>query len=305
MNIRALILKMIVLFFSIAVGFVGAKTKVLTKESNKAISRLIINITNPLLILSSVMGGEHLLTNAQVLLLTVIAAGTYAVLIPSSFLVSGLLRVPKEQDGLYRYMYIFSNVAFIGYPLVSSLFGDSAIFYVSIFVLMFQLVVWSYGTSLMKGERFRWEWSILKSPSILAALAAYAIYCSGVTLPAVCGDACSFVGNLTSPLAMLVIGCSLGQVKLGSVFSNGRIYVMGLIKLVVLPLAAWFALHFFVTNALILGVTVIVLAMPTATNTTLVAYEYGADETLASAGVFLTTLLSLVTVPAVMTLLFG
>ena len=76
MNIRALILKMIVLFFSIAVGFVGAKTKVLTKESNKAISKLIINITNPLLILSSVMGGEHLLTNAQVLLLTAIAAGT-------------------------------------------------------------------------------------------------------------------------------------------------------------------------------------------------------------------------------------
>ena len=78
-------------------------------------------------------------------------AKDYAVMIALSFLLPKLLRLQAQEAGLYRFMFIFSNVGFLGYPLAQSLFGPSAVFYVSTFVMFFQLICWSYGRNLIGG----------------------------------------------------------------------------------------------------------------------------------------------------------
>ena len=137
MNILALWQKMVILFFCMATGFVAAKGGVMDLQSNKKLSALIVNIANPLQILASALTGEHLLSNGETLRLAGLIVLIYLGLIALSFPISKLLRVKGSETGLYRFMFIFSNVGFLGYPIVESLLGDEATFYVTLFVLFF------------------------------------------------------------------------------------------------------------------------------------------------------------------------
>ena len=131
------------------------------------------------------------------------------------------------------------------------------------------------------------------------------IYLSGLRVPQPVSEICSMIGGLTSPLAMLIIGCSLAMYPVKTVFTNWRVYVLAVIKMVLLPAIAFFVLRLFLKDELMLGVAVVTLCMPVATSTTILSYECHADSQTAAAGVFLTTLLSVVSVPAMMLLLFG
>lgn len=306
MDIPALFEKMLVLFLIVLAGFVCGKTGVMSEQTNRSLSKLIANFTNPMLVLSSVMTEERLMSNREVLELSLIAVGCYAFLIAASFLIPKILHIQQAERGLYRFMFIFSNVGFLGYPLVRALFGEGAMFHMTVFVLFFQLLCWSYGAQTIAGTgRFRVTWRMLLVPGISSSLLAYVIYLADIPVPGMIADAVTMTGEITSPLAMLIIGCALSQCPARKVFGCWRLYALAAIKMIVVPVAAFFLLRMFVHDELLLGITVIVLAMPAATNATIISYEQHADDKLAASGVFLTTLLAVATVPGLMLLLFG
>lgn len=286
MDILALCRKMVILFFCMATGFAAAKGGAMDLQSNKKLSALVVNIANPMQILASALTGEHLLSNGETLRLAGLIVLIYLGLIALSFPAAKVLRVKGSEAGLYRFMFIFSNTGFLGYPIVESLLGYQATFYVTLFVLFFQLFCWSYGASLIRGEaRFRFQWQVLRQPCVAASLAALAIYLSGWQPPALLHQAVKYVGDITSPIVMLIVGCSLAQMRFGQIFGSWRIYAL--------------------TNDFTFHVLMVILCMPVATNTTILSYQYGADESVASAGVFVSTLACMLTIPMMMQLLFG
>ena len=306
MDFTGLCQKMVILFFCMAAGFIAAKAKVMDVQSNKKLSSLVVNVSNPMQILASALTGEHVLSNRQTLGLTGIILAIYASLIVLSFAVPKLLRVPKEQKGVYRFMFIFANTGFLGYPIVESLLGYQATFYVTLYVLFFQILCWSYGVSLMRGAaRFRFQWKALRQPCVAASLAAFAVYLSGWQPPVLMHQTIKYVGDITSPVVMLIVGCSLAQMRFGQIFGSWRIYALTILKMVLVPLAAFFVLRHVLTNDFTFHVLMVILCMPVATNTTILSYQYGADESVASAGVFVSTLACMLTIPLMMQLLFG
>lgn len=306
MNVLALCQKMAVFFFCILVGFLAAKGGVMDTQSNKKLSALVVNVTNPLQILASALVGGTLMPRAQLLRLCGLVVLMYAALIVLSLPVVRLLRIDPAQSGVYRFMFILGNTGFLGYPVVESLLGEAAGFYVTLFVLVFQLVCWSYGVSLIRGEpRFRFHWNVLLRPCVLAALVSFAIRLTGLQAPALVYQAIDTVGDLTSPLVMMILGCSLAQLRFSQIFGNWRIYVLIVLKMLLVPLLAYFALRPVLHDQTALYVMTVILCMPVASNTTLISYQYGADETVASSGVFVSTLVCLVSVPAMVWLLFG
>ena len=306
MNVPALIEKMLVLFFAMAAGFVCGKRGWLDDTANRTISRLVVMLTNPMLALSSVMGKERLMSNRQVFALTGISFALILSCMLVSRVVVRLLRAEKADCGLMRFLFSFCNISYIGYPVVQSLFGMDASFYVTVLVLCSQLIMWSYGIHLVSGHgKFRWQWSILKNHCLIASSTAYIIYLTGLRVPNVLASACSFLGQTTSPLIMLITGSALALMPLKNVFTNGRLYAMYAIKLVVLPVCAYFLLRNVLSDGLLFGVIITFLCIPSATNATNIAYLYGGNHELASSGVMLSTLLSMFTLPALMQLLFG
>lgn len=233
MDILALCRKMVILFFCMATGFAAAKGGAMDLQSNKKFSALVVNIANPMQILASALTGEHLLSNGETLRLAGLIVLIYLGLIALSFPAAKVLRVKGSEAGLYRFMFIFSNTGFLGYPIVESLLGYQATFYVTLFVLFFQLFCWSYGASLIRGEaRFRFQWQVLRQPCVAASLAALAIYLSGWQPPALLHQAVKYVGDITSPIVMLIVGCSLAQMRFGQIFGSWRIYALTILKMV-------------------------------------------------------------------------
>ena len=180
MDILSLCQRMVMLFFCMACGFCAAKGGAMDVQSNKKLSSLIVTVANPMQILASALTGERLLSIGQTLRLMGLIALLYAALIGLSFPIARLLRVKEREAGLYRCMFIFGNIGFLGYPVVESLLGYQATFYVTLGVLAFQLLCWSYGVSLIEGQaRFHFQWKILRQPCVAASLAAFVIYLSG------------------------------------------------------------------------------------------------------------------------------
>ena len=306
MDILSLCRKMAVLFFCMVAGFLAARGGAMDAQSNKKLSSLIVNVANPMQILASALTGEHLLSNGETFRLIGLLALLYAALIALSFPAARLLHVRGSEAGIYRFMFIFANIGFLGYPVVESLLGYQATFYVTLAVLMFQLLCWSYGVSLISGKgRFRFQWKILLQPCVAASLAALAIYLSGWQPPVLLHQAVKYVGDITSPIAMLIVGCALAQMKPGQIFGNWRVYVLVLLKMILVPLLLHVVLRQVLDDAFVLCVLTVLLCMPIATNTTILSYQYGADEAVASSGVFVSTLLCTLTIPLMMQLLFG
>lgn len=307
MDITSVIAQMGILFAIIAIGYIAAKAGVFPEGTNKVLAQIVILISNPCSVLYSVLGSEGELTNREVLLLTAIALAAFGVLIGIGILLAKLLRCPREDRGVYRFMGTFANMGFMGFPVISAIYGADKVFYASIFNLFFQLFVYTYGVSQLapREGKNKFSWKTLVSPIIIASLASYVFYLTGWKAPAPVVSGLGMLGNVTSPVAMLVIGIALSKVPLREVFTNWRLYVMNAVRLVLLPVAVYFLLRPFVTNTLILGITVVMMGMPVATLTTLLTAKYDGNQKLAASGVFMSTLLSLITIPLLMWILFN
>ena len=292
-------MQMAVLFLIMAVGYVAGKTKTLTLESNKTLSILVNCITNPCTILYASLCTEHALDNAQALQLLGIAFVIYLCLIIAAFVIVRLIRVPKPLQGQYNYMLIFSNLGYMGIPVIRSIYGEAAVFPVAIVVMVFNLVVYTYGIYLICGKEGSggFDWKKLLSPVTVSAIVGMICYLCNVRLSGVAADAIYTISQITTPCAMLIIGCALSSVPVKYVFSNWRLYIVALLKLLVIPVVVYLLLKPIMGASMVLGVMVVIMAMPVATIITMLSAQYDKDQTLAASSVFITTLLSVITIP--------
>lgn len=304
MNISAVISEMLTLFIILAVGYIANKASILNRDGAKLLSKLIVNITLPALILASVMEIEEKMTGLDLVILLAVAFLSYALLGVIAWLTPKLIKAPRETAGTYSFMAIFGNVGFIGFPIISAVYGQEAIFYAALFNIPFNLLIFSVGVAMLSpGGKLKIGRQVLLNPSLLAAVLALILYLLPWSYPEPLAETANLLGSITVPGAMLVVGASLGAIPIKEVFNDFRVYIVSLIKLMVCPLLILVCFGPFVDNRLILGAAVITTAMPVATNAAMLSMEYGGDETLASKGIFISTVLSLLTMPLIIILL--
>ena len=299
MDMLVIISQMAVLFILLAVGYVSGKVNVLTQDGSKSLSKVVLYITTPGLILSSVAGGEIHVTGGET---------TYFVLMSFlAFLIYFLIAIPlahalggdKKNHGLFSYMASFSNAAFMGFPVTIAIFGTESAFFVALFNIPFFILNFSAGIIMVSGRGREFDPKLLVNPSLIAALIAIPIAISGFRAPYVVAETFRIAGSVTTPGAMLVIGSTLARVPIRDVFSKWRLFPVATMKLAVMPLAIWLILRNVVTNELMLGILVVLSGMPTAASAAMLAIEYNGDERIASSGIFLSTLLSGMTIPLI------
>lgn len=304
MDMSYIFSQMAVLFLVLILGFIGNKTKVLTAGSNKLLSALILNITGPCTVLASVLDGSVTATRQEALVFILLVLAAMAVAFLVAWPIPRLLRAPRSEAGMYRFLVIFGNIGFMGYPVIQAIFGNGGLFYVTLFNIPFNLVVFSIGILMISGKNEKLSFRLILTPTFLACVAAVVIFFLQLALPKVLVDTVVLVGHITTPGAMLVIGSTLAGVPFREVFTEKRLYPVVAAKLVVVPVLLWLVLHFFIKDGISLGILVAESAMPAATITTMLSIQYGNNEKLAAKGVFLTTLFSVITIPLLMSILF-
>lgn len=202
-------------------------------------------------------------------------------------------------------MTMFSNIGFMGFPVMKSIFGNQAVFLTAIFNMIFNLLVFTFGIVLMNyhsPQKIKMNAQQLLSPGVIASFIALIIYLTDLHVPDVVASTITMVGDITTPIAMMLIGSTLATIPLKEVFNEIRIYPFTILKQIIIPIIAYPVLSFFIQDSLILGVSLIMIAMPVANTAVLFATEYQKDVALAAKSVFMTTLLSIITIPLIVAL---
>lgn len=301
-----LLQQMLVLFILMAIGYFCYKKSVITDEVSKKLSAIVVNIANPALVLTGCMGEEKMQGSelVQTLVIVVIMYGSLLVL--AAFLPL-LLRVEKRSQGTYRAMTVFSNIGFMGFPVISALYGNSALLYASLFMVPYNVLIYTYGISAISTEKKTQEKSVGKAAllgkvlnvGVVACLISIVIYFFNIPLPGFVRTTVTNLSNLTAPLSMMIIGASLATIDLKRLFTDGRLLLFSLIKLIIIPAAGVLLIRQFVSNEIICGVCMVMLATPVGSMTAMLAQQYDGDYEMASKGVALTTILSVATIPLV------
>jgi predicted permease len=225
----------------------------------------------------------------------------YFLLIALSFPFAKALAAPVQQEGVFRFAFVFSNVGFMGYPVIEAVFGQKALFYTAIYNLPFNLLAFTFGIILLvKGNStstIRLELKHFLSPVVISILLGFALFLLKLPLPAPVGNTIKLLGSVTTPMSMVVIGALLAKSNPRYIFTKWRIYVLSMARLVAIPLLIFYTLRLFTTNIYFTAIPAMIAGMPVAANTALLAEEYKMDANLASEMVFISTLLAVATIP--------
>lgn len=303
-----LLQQMIIMFLLMSVGFVGSKIGMITEETSKRLSAIVVNIANPAMILVSGISDERM-EGRELLSLTVVILTIYAVLLLLAYLLPVLLRVDPKSRGVYQAMTVFSNIGFMGYPIIAALYGSSAVLYGALYSIPFNILIYTFGVSALRKkengeEKKKLSLKEVLNIGVITSIISLILYLWQIRVPGFLTDTLNYLGNLTAPLSMMVIGASMTSISLRELFTDVRLLLFSLIKLLLIPVLGMLLIRQVVTNEVICGVFMIMLATPAGSMTAMLAQEYDGDYETASRGVTLTTLLSVITMPVVSLLLF-
>ena len=298
---------MLTLFVIVIVGYVAGKLGYLGGDFDRQLSRLVINITCPALILSSSMTGE-LPDRRFILPLLLISIVTYIILTGAAFLLPRYMTKRKDDRGAIGFALMFGNVGFMGYPVVASIFGHEAVFYAAVLNVVNTFTVFTIGTILITGssniEGKRFEKKVLYSTPMLAAYLTMLIVALEINnIPGFICQSLTMLGNITVPAALLIIGSSMSQLPIRSLLGNTTVYLTTALRLALLPLAVYYLTRLMGFSPMVVNINTVVIAMPVATYGTILCLKYGKDTTLMAEVTFITTLLSMISIP-LLTMLF-
>ena len=304
---------MLTLFAIVVVGYIAGKLGYMGGTFDKKLSKVVIDITCPALILSSAMTGE-LPDRRYILPLLGISVLTYVLLTVVALLLPRFLTKKKDDEGVIGFAMMFGNVGFMGYPIVASIFGHEAVFYAAVLNVVNTFTVFTVGTMLIVGKnqestveekemsQKKMLRKILYSTPMLSAYLTMLIVALEIKdIPEFISQPLTMIGNITVPAALLIIGSSMSQLPLRALLGNSTIYTTTLMRLAILPIGIHYLMTLLGFSSFVVGINTVVIAMPVATYGTILCLRHGKDTTLITEVTFITTLLAMISIPLLVT----
>lgn len=291
-----------VLMLMIAVGFIAAKAGIMTEAGAACCTDIALIIATPCVIIKSLMRRFDAAVMKSLLLAVALTLLVQVLMITLGTL---LLRSKdlKRQRTL-RFGSIFANCGFMSLPLQEVMLGDDGTLYGSAYVIMFNLVVWSYGVYLISGDkRYIQPKKLFLNPGIAGLLIGLIIFVFSVPVPQVLSSTVNYLAAIYTPLPMLIIGYHLSKTNVLKAFKDIKCIAAVVLRLLVYPLVSLGILYLLGVRGTLLVSVIISLSAPVAAVTTMFSSKFGGGDTALSVDmVSLSTVLSIITMPAVITL---
>lgn len=304
MDIKNVFTQVFILFILILVGYIATKKNLIDSSLTKKLSKLIMNIFLPCMIINSMQLEYSPTILKKVLLLILISLLIYAI----SFLIAIIFKAiskSKNDIGVYQFAILFSNVGFMGYPIVEAILGKDAIFYAAIFNIPFNLLIMTLGVFVIckENNNYSFYFKSLINPVIISIFIGLSLFILNIKLPYIINRPIELLGNITTPLSMIVIGSMLCLSSISECVRNKKLYIVSFIRLILMPILIYFILKGIVYDKLLFSIPIVIVSMPVASNTAILSSEYNANDKLASQLVFMSTLFSIVTIPIISSIL--
>jgi predicted permease len=294
-------IQVVILFVLIVAGIILTKAKILTETATKSFTDVVLYAATPCVIIKSFIRefDKSMLKN---LIISFLAS---VILHIAFILISRLLLHSKEKsrEVVLQFGVIFSNCGYMSIPLQQALLGDIGVFYAASYVAIMNFFVWSYGLFIMSGDKKALSLKrIVANPGLIGLVLGVIIFIFSVPMPKIISEPISYIAALNTPIPMLIIGYHLTKSNILKSFKDIKCILALFIKLILLPLISLIGMYFCGIRGDLLVSLVISCAAPTAAITTMFSAKYNKDTALSVNMVSITTILSLVTMPCIVTL---
>ncbi|MCI8741130.1 MAG: AEC family transporter [Lachnospiraceae bacterium] len=290
--------KIVEMFLILFVGVIASRVDIIDHQTNKRLSGLLLQVICPAMLFMSYQiefRQERFL--GLVLTAALGVASMVAAIVVIQFLVPDKGRANAEIERLSA---IYSNCGFIGIPLINGILGSEGVFYITAYITVFNLIIWSHGLALMTGSAdIKTVVRQFIQPATIAIGLGIVCFLARIQVPSIVAEPMKMVGDMNTPLAMLVAGCNLAESNLLSALKRPRTYWISFLKLLAEPLLALLILAFVPVNLMVKLAVLVASACPTCAMGTMFALQYNRDSNYASELFAITTLLSLFTIPLV------
>ena len=293
--------QIVILFIMIGVGYVCSKRGFLSPLTIKELSKFIIYVVTPCIVVESFHRpfDSSMLGNMGIACAAAIGAHLLNIIL------SRVLIRDKEQNRrvVYQFATIFSNCGFMGLPLQYAILGTDGVFYGAVFIAVFNVFTWTYGFTMMgsKGQRLKFK-EILLNPGVLGVTAGLIIFINSLQIPHVLLVPIKSFAALNTPLPMVVVGYYLAQITSLKVLKDRYLVITQAVKLLAAPLLALLMFYLAGIRGLLLISLVISASAPSAANTVMFSVLFNRDTKLAVTLVSVSVLISLFTMPLVISL---
>ena len=307
MNYFSIVLEQIEIFVVyMLIGIFAEKMHFLDREKLGVLSGCITKILLPLLIFTNTINGttrEQFLSSVVIILL---AAILYLTLYAVSAILAKFLKIDCKHESLYRACTMFGNCGFMGIPIITSLYPEQGGLYIAMYTVIDQLALWTVGTDLTSpvdntnklstSQRFR----KMINPATIAILAGVVVVLTGIKLPSIIVTALAKTGAAASPLAMVYLGGVFCYIKIIDYLKLKEVYVTIVVKMLLLPILVYSILsHISAVNQNVAVTMGILCALPTMSSVAMMAESQHSDSDYATGFIFVTTLISIITLPVV------
>lgn len=295
--------QMWVIIFLITIGYFSYKKGFVTDKGAKTISFLVVNVTNPAVAISSAFSDDIEISHADILIGLALCAFIYVIILALGHLLPVFICKDRSKRKFYTMLCVYSNIGFMGIPVVSAVLGNQALIYVTIFIIIFNLIFYTHGYIVMLSDEEGVEFKISPKTFInvgtLSGIAAILVFWFRLRFPPVIEDTLSYCGRSTTFLAMIILGVALAKIPLKSMFNDVRLWVLWAIRYFAFPIAVAFIIKSLMGTSLMSGSFILLLAMPAGNIPVILAQQYDIDTSTLSPEMFISTMLSLITVTLV------
>ncbi|MBE6861981.1 MAG: AEC family transporter [Ruminococcus sp.] len=288
----------IIMLILIFTGVLCAKTKIIGKEANRDLSKFVLQVINPVVIFMAYQS-EYRPELAKNLLVTFgLSLLSFVIMITLAYVF--VRKKEKRETEIERFSLIYSNCGFMGIPLVSALFGDEGVFYLTAFITVFNIFVWTHGIILISGEKsMKNIVKVLRSPTIISIALGLICFFARIKLPEVPAQALTFIKEINTPMAMIVSGVTMADTDVFKLVKNLRVYIICALRLLVIPLAVVGVLSVFDIDSKVRLTIIAASAAPPAAMCTLHCIRYGKNSVYSSEIFTAGTILSVLTLPLI------
>lgn len=298
MEIMEILAKQIgIMFILMMLGVILFRTEKLTKSGSKELGNILIYVIMPCVVVNAYMTEFSIKRLRGLGIMFMLSF--FALL-----LMMMISRMIFQKHPIENFGTAFSNAGFMGIPLVQAVLGTEAVFYLSVFVALQNLLQWTYGVYIItEDRRLIGAKKILTNPVLLSMLAGFAFFLFPVELPGVVKSSISFVVGMNAPIAMISLGTYLAQIGIRELFTDKTAYASTVVRMIVTPLVIMAAL-LPVPNAYrtIKLVIMIVSSAPVGINLAIFAQIHDKNYIQAVKSICLSTLSSIVTMPIILAL---
>lgn len=296
------------LAFLTLIGYIAEKMKYVEKI-HVGLSRVIVFITLPVLVivsLSNIDVDEIPIFNIFIIIISGIVVIFLLLII--NYFTGKLLRIPPERKLIHSFLGSFGNVIFLGYPIALFLFGKIGLLYAIIFSIVNELIVWTFGAYFLnrnsQTDIKKWDIKYLINVNTISFIIGITMLLFKLRFPDIINAPLERLGSATTPLSMLFIGSILARTKLIKAIKNLSIWSVCIIKMILIPVLYIFVIKLLFpsvqdVNIIMLSVVVLQIAMPSQTNLSVLAYRYKSDSEYTAQTIFVTTLISSLTLPLI------